>query len=269
MTINPVANMFSYTHRMVLGTAQLGLKYGIANRRGKPDKQEAMRILQTALREGIRYIDTAPGYKSESIIGDFVRAEGIQREINVLTKIPSLGGREEWKDFVHRSITASFRNLGIDKLEALFFHNPKDALLLYTDAAFFDELMSLFPIGSLGVSVYDPDEVDIMGNCGYDLAFQFPFNLLDIRFENNSIPKGKRYGRSIFLQGLLAARSLSPDVPIPLKELHSVIWEDCETRNLSALQLAFAFALGADCIDYLLIGVDSPEQLRDLLCLIK
>lgn len=252
---------------MVLGSAQLGMKYGIANRGGVPAKADALKIIRTAWEAGIRSIDTAPGYRSESIIGEFVKTEGVQSEIHVLTKIPSLRGRKKWKDFVHSSITASFEKLGVDKIEVLFFHDPKDSLLLFTEPELFQELLIQFPVESLGISVYEPDELDGLRNCGFDLAFQFPFNLIDRRFENNSLPIGKRYARSIFLQGLLASQSLSEKSPVELKRFHSLIMEDCRRNNVSLLQLSFAFVNRADCFDFFLVGADSTKQLKEMVSL--
>ena len=71
-----------------------------------------------------------------------------------------------------------------------------------------------YPVANIGVSIYDLDEVEKLSECQFELAFQFPFNVLDRRFESINMPKGKRYARSIFLQGLLAtAASLRPDAP--------------------------------------------------------
>ena len=254
-----------YAQRMVLGTAQLGSMYGIANRRGVPTVEEGLQILQTAWEAGIRYVDTAPAYRSEAIIGEFIRTEGIENEIRILTKIPSLYGIKEWKNFVHDSLEASFKSLGAERIEALFFHDAKDALLLFTDTDFFKELLGSFPIKALGVSVYEPNEVLRIDDCGFDLAIQFPFNLLDRRFEKNAIPRGMRFGRSVFLQGLLAGAELRENAPTPLKDLHAAISSDCKIYGISALQLCLAFVTHSDSIDFFLVGVDSPKQLNDLL----
>ena len=259
--------MNEHIQRMVLGTAQLGSRYGIANRGEAPTVENALRILRTAWEAGIRYVDTAPGYRSEAIIGEFVRAEGVQDDIRILTKIPSLGAVKEWKDFIHDSIEASFKSLGADRIEVLFFHDPKDALLLFTHADFFKELLGSFPIEALGVSVYDPQEVRTMDGCGFELAIQFPFNVLDRRFEKNVIPEGKRFGRSVFLQGLLAGATLREDAPIPLKELHAAISSDCKIYEISAMQISLAYVANSDAIDFFLVGVDSDRQLKDLLSL--
>ena len=58
--------------RLVLGTAQLGMNYGIANQTGKPELATARNIVRTAWEGGIRCFDTAQGYgDSERILGIF------------------------------------------------------------------------------------------------------------------------------------------------------------------------------------------------------
>ena len=87
-------------------------------------------------------------------------------------------------------------------------------------------------------------------DCGFDLAIQFPFNILDRRFEKTAIPKGKRFGRSVFLQGLLAGMVLRENVPLPLKELHAAISTDCGINGVSALQMSFAYVAASDAVDF-------------------
>ena len=49
-------------NKLVLGMVQLGLNYGINNRRGKPSKGESFSILDRAFEGGIRIFDTAAAY---------------------------------------------------------------------------------------------------------------------------------------------------------------------------------------------------------------
>jgi aryl-alcohol dehydrogenase-like predicted oxidoreductase len=252
---------------MVLGTVQLGVPYGIANRSGIPTKEESFKILQAAWNAGIRYFDTAPSYKSESIIGDFVRSQGLQKEIHIFTKIPNLNKGSNWKDLIYRSLTDSFSTLGCTLLDVLFIHNPQDSILLIKEPDFFNKILTMFPIKSLGVSVYDPIEIELVNGSSFNLAFQFPFNLLDRRFEKNTIPIGKRYARSIFLQGILAAQTLQDRVPDELKKFHSNIKNDCNLSKISLKQLSFSFIIHSNCYDFFLVGVDSAQQLTELIAM--
>ena len=55
--------------KIALGTAQLGLNYGINNSSGKPSHQEIESILNFALSQGIDTLDTAIAYgDSETVL---------------------------------------------------------------------------------------------------------------------------------------------------------------------------------------------------------
>ena len=55
--------------KIILGTAQFGLDYGVNNNIGKIQKKEVFKILDFCVNNGIRGIDTAGVYgNSESLI---------------------------------------------------------------------------------------------------------------------------------------------------------------------------------------------------------
>jgi N-acyl-D-aspartate/D-glutamate deacylase len=47
---------------LVMGSAQLGLTYGAANRTGKPEREAALRLVQRAADAGVETFDTARAY---------------------------------------------------------------------------------------------------------------------------------------------------------------------------------------------------------------
>jgi len=73
-----VSKYLNIADKMVLGTAQFGMDYGIANVSGKPTKKEIFKILLFAWEKGIRNFDTAPGYGSEKVLGEFIVAHKLQ-----------------------------------------------------------------------------------------------------------------------------------------------------------------------------------------------
>ena len=74
--------------RLVLGTAQLGLSYGIANKTGRPDQGVATAIVHEAWKNGIREFDTAQVYgDSEVVLGRALAELGISCEAKIITKI--------------------------------------------------------------------------------------------------------------------------------------------------------------------------------------
>jgi len=232
---------------MVLGTAQFGMDYGIVNINGKPKKKEVFDILDLAWEKGIRQFDTAPCYGSEALLGEFIIANGIQDEAIVLTKIPSLYGVSDFQTDIITNLESSLKNLGCP-IDVLFFHNPVDSGLLLSDLQFFETLLNDYLVSTLGVSVYETKEVESLSGCQFELAFQFPFNVLDRRFEQVSMPQRKRFARSVFLQGLLASTN-----------------DRLAKHNLESVAFAVSFVANNDAVDYFLFGVDTEKQLQDIL----
>jgi len=55
--------------QLVLGTAQFGMDYGIANIQGQPSEKSACEIVKTAWDNGINCFDSAQIYYGESVLG--------------------------------------------------------------------------------------------------------------------------------------------------------------------------------------------------------
>ena len=72
--------------RLVLGTAQFGMAYGVTNRQGQVIESEAQSILAEASAAGVRLLDTAAGYgTSEAVLG---RCLARLPALEVVTKTP-------------------------------------------------------------------------------------------------------------------------------------------------------------------------------------
>jgi len=260
-----VPKSLNITDKMILGTAQFGMDYGITNIDGKPKKKEVFGILDLAWKKGIRRFDSAPGYGSEALLGEFITANGIQDETIVLTKIPSLYGVSDFQTDIITNLESSLKNIGCP-IDVLFFHNPVDSGLLLSDLQFFETLLNDYPVSTLGVSVYETKEVESLAGCLFELAFQFPLNVLDRRFEQVSMPKSKRYARSIFLQGLLSTQNgLRPDAPEELFNLQKGYHNRLTDHHLDPIGYAVSFVTRNNFVDYFLVGVDTEKQLQDIL----
>ncbi|SVD57037.1 uncharacterized protein METZ01_LOCUS409891, partial [marine metagenome] len=213
----------------------------------------------------VRSFDTAPGYGSELILGEFISANGLQNEVKILTKIPNVENLLDYENTIKRSTESSLDKLGCP-IDVLFFHNPADSVLLVKNQLFFEDLLKEFPVSTSGVSVYEPKEVDELRDYPSNLAFQFPFNVLDRRFEQVEMLQGKRYARSIFLQGLLASpNGLRQDAPEELLNLQKKYHEILVTHDIRPVDFAISFVVNNDIVDYFLVGVDSANQIKHIL----
>ena len=72
---------------LCLGTAQLGMKYGIANSSKIPDQKHVNRIISQSLLSGIRYFDTAQTYgESELVLGNAFAQSSHSLDVRVVSK---------------------------------------------------------------------------------------------------------------------------------------------------------------------------------------
>lgn len=195
---------------LVLGTAQLGLPYGIANKTGQPDPSSAVEIISEAWEQGIREFDTAQGYGvSEQILGKALSELKITSEARIVSKFdPTIDHLDT--ALMSESLCESLKRLKVPMLYGIMLHR-EDMLLLWAQglAEILQSFVASGKVKKIGVSVYSPEKaVEALNTDGIDMV-QLPANILDRRFENAGVfrlaeKKEKQiYIRSVFLQGLL------------------------------------------------------------------
>lgn len=257
----------------MLGTAQLGMDYGIANQSGDPSLGRAHKILRRAVANGVSTFDTAPDYgESEAIIGRFL--SGHPQSTSIITKLPSVQSQIEGKDdeqierCVERNLRTSLRHLRREKVEYYLIHDEEDLKTL--GDVLLRALFSRRAAGSIdriGLSVYSPALAEAAVDRNGIAALQLPFNVFDRRFEKVARRAKEAemtvFARSVFLQGLLF---LSPDdaeaeVPGAGKPVQRLQHLARESRR-SISELAFCFVRDYSNIDGLIVGVDNSEQLE-------
>ena len=78
--------------------------------------------------------------------------------------------------------------------------------------------------------------------------------------------KGKRYSRSIFLQGLLATKDgLRPNAPKELFNLQKKYHNQLTNHFIDPINFAISFITQSDVVDYFLLGVESEKQLKGII----
>jgi spore coat polysaccharide biosynthesis protein SpsF (cytidylyltransferase family)/aryl-alcohol dehydrogenase-like predicted oxidoreductase len=201
---------------LVLGGAQFGMPYGIANRAGKPGDDELHAILALAEAAGVSHLDTAAGYgDSEHRIGSALEP-GPDSPLGIVTKLPpNLADGEptasEAAQRVHVAIDRSLWLLGRPRLEAVLLHRFEHYGA--AEGAIWRTLLALQSegkIGRIGASVYRPEELAALLAIPDAGLVQLPFNILDRRWLEPAVqraiadrPDVILHGRSALLQGLL------------------------------------------------------------------
>jgi aryl-alcohol dehydrogenase-like predicted oxidoreductase len=261
----------SVSHRLCLGTAQFGMRYGIANQGGQVTRAAAVSILGAARRAGINSLDTAIAYgNSESALGEIGVADW-----RITTKLPALpselGDVGEW---ARAQTAASFARLRVARVHGILLHRPADLLGPFGTAlaAVLEELVRAGLTERVGVSIYEPGELDALRDRLSIGIVQSPFNVLDRRLETSGwlarlVASGVEvHTRSAFLQGLLVmSPSQRPAWTAPwAAELAR--WDGwLADRGLSATRACLALAISRPEIARVVVGVDSLDQLQALL----
>lgn len=212
---NPL-NLPSSQSRLVLGTAQLGMDYGITNTTGQPVYNMAKSIVQEAWECGLREFDTAQAYgQSEQVLGQVFRNLGIAGEAKVITKFaPDVDHSD--RAALNNALEISLNNLGVESLYGLMLH--REDMLDLLEKGLKENLTAMVSssrVKHIGVSIYSPERaVQALNTEGISMV-QLPTNVIDRRFEKAGVfqladDAGKTiYIRSIFLQGLLLMPSES------------------------------------------------------------
>ncbi len=253
--------------KLIVGTANFGLRYGIANDK-KLSREGTFAILEYANAQGIQWLDTARAYgDAENVIGAYFEKRG--KAFKVISKLPG----KEYSNAreVEDEVAGSLNNMKAPFIDVLLIHSY-DTYKRYGNIIF-PVLRSLRRnkiIGDYGVSVYHPEEVvEIARDAGDRMVFEFPLNLFDQRFLKDGFMQNLKsrgsllFARSVFLQGLffLKGHALKGRFG-QAREKVSRITDMSSAYDLRPECLALLFAAQKTWVDGVVIGVDSIDQLR-------
>ena len=257
--------------KLALGTVQFGTKYGIANQIGQIRFKDVKKILQFARSVNIDLIDTAISYgDSEKVIGN----AGI-KDFKFVSKLPALPKTYvNIHSWVEDEIKLSLKRLGIQSLYGLLIHRSEN---LIGDSGkeiikALNNLKSKGTVKKIGVSIYESSELEKLKDLINLDIIQAPFNIIDQRllksgwlsklFKNDI----EVHIRSIFLQGLLL---MSKQKHFSKFNQWSNLWkiwhEWLNDNKITALEATVRYALSIKEISRVIVGVDSKEQLQQII----
>ena len=254
---------------LALGTAQLGMPYGIANATGKPDLKHACTLVKAAWDRGIVYYDTAQAYgDSEQVLGHaFSRIQGTERA-RVITKIdPSISDPVSTRN----SILQSLSRLNLPHLFGLLLHREEhleDWESKWGPAL--TETRSTGLVKHPGVSIYSLEGAEKALDCEGLELIQLPANLFDRRiYRSGLMARFASSGiilfiRSIFLQGLILMEParLPPAMSLARKALETLD-NFCREHSLDKKTFAVHYVLRRFPGAVIIIGAERLEQVLD------
>jgi aryl-alcohol dehydrogenase-like predicted oxidoreductase len=259
--------------KLVIGSAQLGMNYGLFSNR-KINHKEFKKIEKLVLKSKINFIDTAISYgDSENIIGN-----SKLKNLHIITKIKLPFKKNiRVRDWALKELSKSLYKLKIKKIYGVLIHDYKDLLGKYGK----DYLLSLQElkkkkiIKKIGISIYDSYEIKKIWKFWKPDLIQVPFNPLDNRILDSGWIdvlrkyKVKIFARSIFLQGLLINEHNSFIINKNYKILLNKFKNWCYKNNISLLQACIHFVKQFKKIDYLVVGFDNYNQLKEIIDVFK
>jgi aryl-alcohol dehydrogenase-like predicted oxidoreductase len=262
-------NLSESSKRVVLGTAQLGLSYGIDNQGKKPEQTTTTKIIAEAWESGICEFDTAQGYgKSEEFLGHSFTDLGINDRVQVISKFsPSMDHLDVGK--MRASLENSLRRINVPRFLGMMLHNEE--ALANWDRGLSETLLTFKKEGlvqKVGVSVYTPEKaIEAAEMEGIDLI-QFPSNIWDRRFEKTGILElsqtnnKQTYLRNVFLQGLILMEPV--DLPkgmefaIPTLERLSAL---CDEFGMTRQEVSLAYLKLGSPSSKIVLGVNKLGQI--------
>lgn len=252
--------------KIVLGTVQFGLQYGV-NSAGRPSEEAVKSILIEASKGGITTLDTSSAYgNSEEILGESIKPG---EHFKIVSKYPKGASP------VNEMLNSSLKRLQVDNLYGYLLHHFE---VYENNPKVWDEFVALKESGKvkkIGFSLYSPEELQFIldNNSPFDLI-QVPFNIFDkkfLPFMKELHDKGVEiHVRSTFLQGLFFKdREALPEKLKPMKKYLLQLDDFSKRSGLSISEIALNYNLQNPYIDGVLIGVDNVEQLKMNLASVK
>jgi aryl-alcohol dehydrogenase-like predicted oxidoreductase len=257
--------------KLILGTVQFGLDYGINNKNGQMSEQEVFDILDLSKSKGISYLDTAAAYgNSEERIGSYI-AQKSDTFFKIITKFDL----KKYQSPID-SLNESLSKLNVSCVDTIMFHNYDD--FLKTTQYQLEKLLEHKGIKfkKLGISVYTNEQIDEVCKTKIFQTIQMPFNALDnnnIRGEAMRMMKTNGieiHTRSVFLQGLFFMPL--ENIPAKLEPLTSYLSRMNQISShyqVGKSALALHYNLSNQLISGVLMGVDSVKQLEQNIALIN
>ena len=251
------------SNKIILGTVQFGLKYGLKKNSKHINRKEVLKIFEYAYDRGVKFFDTAKNYNTEGLIGEFVKTHGIN-DLKLSTKLPYNSSRKNILDNYLNSIHDTLKKTKLDHIETVLVHDLNDLKIL-DNINHKNDLRIIkkkLPVKNVGFSIYNVRDLKKGRKIMKESVFQFPYNALNKEFEKID-PKKLTYARSIFLQGFLINKNIK-FISKKLNKLHKAYHNTIEDLKIDAFDYALHEALKKN-FRYYLIGVNSINELEKII----
>lgn len=255
-------------NKIGIGTANFGSYYGANNK--KISRIKAKEIIEILKKNRINLIDTSSEYSgSEEILGNL----GISK-FNIVTKIriPDNFVIDDMHK-IEKIFFLSLKKLKVKRVYALLIQNC-DELLKKNGKYFYNFFLKLKEAGlikKLGFSVYSTSTLNRLNKKFKFNIIQIPLNILDQRFLKKDLLKKLKkkkieiHSRSSFLQGWLLMKNNQMSKNYKNFKIFSKVDNFIKDNNYDKLSYLLNFSQNIKEIDYVILGIDNPKQLKKII----
>jgi len=221
---------------------------------GGSDERQSIDTILAALNRGINLIDTAPVYgfgRSEEIVGKALDEYGHRDEVVVATKAgldwtddktPFRNARPER---IRKEITDSLERLQTDYVDLYQVHWPDPLVPFHETAGALRELRSEGLIRAIGVSNFQPSQMDTFRRAAPLATSQPPYNLFERGIEDGVLPYCQKEDIGLLTYGALCRGLLSGKMTVDRS------FEGDDLRNADPKFKAPRFEQYLDAVDQL------------------
>lgn len=265
--------------QLAFGCVEIGIPYGIGVHSEKDmlSEEEAIALLQAALRNGMNFFDTARMYGiSEKLIGKAFQHN--RQEVVIATKCKhikkadgSLPGDDELQQIITSSLKQSLETMQTDYVDVYMLHQADREIL--QNQVVSDTFVALKKSGltrATGVSTYTNEQTELAIKADCWDVLQLPFNLMDQR-QASCFKDAEEKGiaimiRSVLFKGLLTNKGKNLHPALASVEAHLGKFEHlANTAGISLSTLATRFALSFPEVSSVLVGIDKLSYLQQSL----
>jgi aryl-alcohol dehydrogenase-like predicted oxidoreductase len=263
-----------------LRVSRVGL--GCNNFGRRLDLEGTRAVVETALAEGITFLDTADIYgggESERFLGEIL--EGRRDEVVLATKFGMADDGSGSRDYMRRAISASLERLRTDVIDLYYYHQPDGVTPIAETIEAMLELVEEGTVRAIGVSNFTAEQLDEAVQAGPVAALENRYNLLERDAEADVLPRCAELGVGFIpyfplASGLLTGKYRRGEEPPSGSRLEGRrealsdeafdeierLQEFAEARGHSLLELAIAGLFSQPAVASVIAGATRPDQVR-------
>jgi len=259
---------------------------------GPQDEKSAIQAIQTAIDEGVNWIDTAPFYgwgKAEEIVGKAIK--GRRDDVYVFTKCGTLpdgkgGSIENHKpETIKREVEASLKRLQTDHLDLLQFHDMDAITPIEESWKVLQDLIHQGKVRNGGLSNHTIDLVERAERVGQVTSNQVQYNPLQRKIEKDILPFSLSHHIGVLGWGSLAEGFLAdnfdlasldpkdfrrnhwyaqPENQARLERIREVLSKIARTHSKKMVDVVVAWELMHPALTGAIIGIRNEKEAREM-----